>query len=60
MICEADLGRGRVKGEVVKKNEHTIIMRPVTRNHLREHLGLKETKCYIKRHITKHHVSFMD
>jgi len=59
MLCRADLGTGRVTGEVIKHNNQTILMR------LKENTGKgaiyvpdRKIGKLIKRHIVKHRITF--
>ena len=61
MVCRANLGTGRVTGEVIKRNSQTVVMRligtaPHEHNVVYAPPGKKGKP--IKRHIEKHRVVF--
>ena len=58
MLCRANLGTGRVTGEVVRynKGDRTVVMRLVGTSAAFMPPGKKGKP--IKRHIEKHHVVF--
>ena len=68
MLCRADLGTGRSTGELIKRNDQTILMRLVgnapksanARNAQKRGIYVPDRKKgkLIKRHIVKHRVTF--
>jgi len=56
VFCRADLGTGRVTGEVIKRNKETVVMRLTGSSVAFAPPGKKGKP--IKRHIEKHHVTF--
>jgi len=62
MLCRANLGTGRVTGEVIKRNSETVIMRlvrePANGPTVRIYCAGRKKGKPIKRHIEKHKVVF--
>jgi len=62
MLCRANLGTGRVTGEVIKRNTETVIMRLVGaaphEPNVAVYVPAGNKGKPIKRHIQKHHVVF--
>lgn len=56
MLCRADLGSGRVTGEVIKRNSETVVIRLVGAT--AAFIPAGKVGRPIKRHIEKHHVTF--
>lgn len=63
MLCRADLGSGRVTGELIRRNEQTILIRLI-KSPLKEKSGIyvpeRKKGKLIKRHIVKHRVTFQE